>query len=868
MSMYDPSIYSDQTGRFTATTSEVGAIPDVSPLSSPPKIIFDQDSTVFCSLTLIDKNGELKLEYQFYVSPESISVEVPSRVAVYQSILGNTYIDHLGQGVSSISLAGTTAFKGKHGIGFGYAQYAILRQIIDLYNEECRAGNARSVRLRLALKFPDSPDYGEWDVTLRNYVLSRNVAQPLLFRYQLTLLCLGKNSQEIGVDIEPRLLQELPLVSADIIRQSQVVSPAPIVAAGSSSEPVVIVSSGDGKGPGDVAPPGWYYYSVPDWSSPSFSPARTSTGAAVVYRNNIEKIAHFSSNFTTTELVTENSTIYAVTNIPLTIPTNVSNNRLIVLFIGPCHGSQVPIVSCDGLQFLQLEDAQTITPWKFMTIPLEYSNFGFGVTKVYYAYLPTNETLNITIKIKFLQSIRYWGSVAGACFAGVDPTNGITKIIQKNPKDRHKTPKHQDTGRLTSEFTVPTGTAVSPTDVALGYISVNIENTALFKSKVSLNRRYFTDINSSSTWYEVLLQNDKTSYTEYSGYPCPGMTIWHDPRVFTTDPPTSLEDLKPSRSGRSVDSVSGVGVFSYYVGGYIFQILASFWAQFVKYFLWETTDHSNARLITSKFDTGAGFDLTAYNTNLGGLALTGGKAQAITTNAYAFFGKTYIVEQTVAAPWNSYQDILTTPTGPKATQVVKQWTHNPTPDGYHPDVQTNYYKVRTQLCDQDPDDKQYYTKGYLMCSTDQKGSMIEGLNPKNLLKFSIKDYWGYHLSGSYVLLKAYNMPSHTPTATPASPLSPVAPPTRATMTPTTSALLVKADVLPRNILELIREWINPDHQTGTTPFDQCVDRLKRDNSAILGTYDVYQDLPSNVVIKVAIDDLRAIVPALPPPPVP
>jgi len=156
----------------------------------------------------------------------------------------------------------------------------------------------------------------------------------------------------------------------------------------------------------------------------------------------------------------------------------------------------------------------------------------------------------------------------------------------------------------------------------------------------------------------------------------------------------------------------------------------------------------------------------------------------------------------------------------------------------------------------------------LICSTDQKGSMNEGLDPKNLLTFSIRDYWGYHLNGSYVLLKAYNLPSHTPTATPASPLSPTAPSTRATMTPATRALLVKADVLPRNILELIREWINPDHQTGTAPFDQCVDRLKKDNSAILGTYDVFQDLPSNVVIKVAIDDLRAIVPALPPPPVP
>lgn len=163
-------------------------------------------------------NEEEKYSYVFYVTPEQIQITVPSRMAVYQTIGGNTYVDHLGEGVTSISLTGTTGYRlgAKYSIGFGYAAYHMLRYIVNQYHDACRQGLTSQARLTLHISFPDAADFGAWDVTIQELILSRNASQPLLFRYVLNLVCLGPDklakdrpfidlsklkSQVIGVDI-------------------------------------------------------------------------------------------------------------------------------------------------------------------------------------------------------------------------------------------------------------------------------------------------------------------------------------------------------------------------------------------------------------------------------------------------------------------------------------------------------------------------------------------------------------------------------------------------------------------------------------------------------------------------------------------
>lgn len=154
---------------------------------SPPS---DDDAARFTLTYYL--SGEIKYSYTFYVTPEQIQISVPSRMAVYQTIGGNTYVDHLGEGTSSIQLSGTTAYRlgAKYAIGFGYASYQMLRYLVNQYNDACRQGLTAKTRLVLHIGFPDSGDFGTWDVTIHELTLSRNAAQPLLFRYALNLICL------------------------------------------------------------------------------------------------------------------------------------------------------------------------------------------------------------------------------------------------------------------------------------------------------------------------------------------------------------------------------------------------------------------------------------------------------------------------------------------------------------------------------------------------------------------------------------------------------------------------------------------------------------------------------------------------------
>jgi hypothetical protein len=173
-------------------------------------IVQDETPEAIITLSLELKGGEGKTEYVFYVPPEQVDVNIPSRVAVYQSISGTTYIDHLGEGVPTINLTGTTGFtrgvRGARRIGLNYLQYMFLKEIVSKYNEYCRQGKAEITDFILTIAFPDAPDYGQWRVTVKDLTLSRNANAPMLFRYQLSLICLTGNMQQINVEPLPEVI--------------------------------------------------------------------------------------------------------------------------------------------------------------------------------------------------------------------------------------------------------------------------------------------------------------------------------------------------------------------------------------------------------------------------------------------------------------------------------------------------------------------------------------------------------------------------------------------------------------------------------------------------------------------------------------
>lgn len=164
-------------------------------------VVTDKISTNICTLRLTDPQNALQTWiYSFYVSPDQLIIETPSRVAVYQSIGGASYIDHLGAGITSVTLRGSTGFRtGKSNqLGMGALQASLLRDIVNKYNNFCRLGFSSKTLLTLQLSFADDPSFGEWNVTIRNFNISRSVQQPLIFQYTLDLACLTANLQDTG----------------------------------------------------------------------------------------------------------------------------------------------------------------------------------------------------------------------------------------------------------------------------------------------------------------------------------------------------------------------------------------------------------------------------------------------------------------------------------------------------------------------------------------------------------------------------------------------------------------------------------------------------------------------------------------------
>lgn len=145
------------------------------------------------SLELVDEKG--KIEYFFYVLPDSIDYISPARITTYQSINGYTSVDHLGEGIASINISGTTGWRlGSTRTGlFAYHSYAMLRALIDRYYSLCKDGKSTNETLKLYVGMPDAPNFGQWYVSVRNMTLKRSSSAPMLFQYGINFVCLSSN---------------------------------------------------------------------------------------------------------------------------------------------------------------------------------------------------------------------------------------------------------------------------------------------------------------------------------------------------------------------------------------------------------------------------------------------------------------------------------------------------------------------------------------------------------------------------------------------------------------------------------------------------------------------------------------------------
>jgi len=161
--------------------------------SLAPYHMIKVEASNIMELTMFDSKNERIMLHEFYVTPSQLSIEIPGRVGVYQTLSGDSYVDHLGAGLPTITMSGTIGPSPLQG-PIGWVQFSMLREFVDTYYERCKVGNAQGTRLVLSIDFNDSPHFGQWDVTIVNFKMERSAKGPLTHSYSLSFAALDSKS--------------------------------------------------------------------------------------------------------------------------------------------------------------------------------------------------------------------------------------------------------------------------------------------------------------------------------------------------------------------------------------------------------------------------------------------------------------------------------------------------------------------------------------------------------------------------------------------------------------------------------------------------------------------------------------------------
>lgn len=129
--------------------------------------------------------------YKFKLNPEEYSQDEPNRANVTQTKAG-AWIDEFGAGIQTISFRGTTGLSDGKNNSAGFAKFKELRNLIrEVYN---RVSPGKTVPSSKELKFYNYTDDEYWVVTPINFKLTRTVARPLMYNYDIALVCQRKIS--------------------------------------------------------------------------------------------------------------------------------------------------------------------------------------------------------------------------------------------------------------------------------------------------------------------------------------------------------------------------------------------------------------------------------------------------------------------------------------------------------------------------------------------------------------------------------------------------------------------------------------------------------------------------------------------------
>ncbi len=151
------------------------------------------------------------LSYIFDLNPETYDLKIPNRVNVHYT-KGGAVVDLFGSGLKELNIVGTTGYKGQtNDKAHGYKKFLELKSSLQGIMDYVRDGRPISNFLNF-YNHTDGEAYVTVPVRLN---ISRNVNQPLIYKYDIQLYVLRR----VGDPVESPNLQVIgnPLGSPNTV---------------------------------------------------------------------------------------------------------------------------------------------------------------------------------------------------------------------------------------------------------------------------------------------------------------------------------------------------------------------------------------------------------------------------------------------------------------------------------------------------------------------------------------------------------------------------------------------------------------------------------------------------------------------------
>lgn len=157
--------------------------------STPPT---DQRAGVRPISFLLDNSGSLGSPVTLKIRPEDLTRTEPSRSTVHQTLGRDTigWVDHFGEGLPSVTIAGHTGWRptGVSAVD-GVQAFEQLHDLVMRQYHDAKQGaiDRGSDPAAVKLLFVDMLNGTTWSVAPMSFVLKRSKSRPLLMQYNITM---------------------------------------------------------------------------------------------------------------------------------------------------------------------------------------------------------------------------------------------------------------------------------------------------------------------------------------------------------------------------------------------------------------------------------------------------------------------------------------------------------------------------------------------------------------------------------------------------------------------------------------------------------------------------------------------------------